>query len=115
MFENIGIFQIIVLVFVLFALSRVILRFKDHKITFGSFFFWTVIWAAALVVLFIPQITAPAARLLNIGRGVDVAVYFSIVLLFYLLFRLYVRMEKIDQEITVAVRESAISKAKRKR
>ena len=111
MIAGISLFQIIVLVFVLFALSRALLRFRDRKIALGSLLFWSCLWLAVLALLFIPGITEPLAALLNIGRGVDVAVYLSIMLLFYLMFRLYVRIEKLEQNITTAVRQSAIASA----
>ena len=37
----------------------------------------------------------------------------SVMVLFYLMFRLYVKMDELDQTITKMVREIAISKAKK--
>ncbi|MFO8015514.1 MAG: DUF2304 family protein [Candidatus Woesearchaeota archaeon] len=102
-------FQIIVVLFVLFAWSRVLLRFRERKISQWEFAFWSLLWIAVLVVLFIPAITEPIAGILSIGRGVDVVVYLSIVLLFYLVFRIYVKIEGIEKEITSIVRESSLS------
>lgn len=106
------ILQIIVVLFVVFAWSRVLLRLRDRKISNWEFAFWSLLWAAVLVVLFMPGITEPIARLLNIGRGIDVIVYLSIVLLFYLMFRIYVKIEGVEQEITKVVRETALKKGK---
>ena len=108
------ILQAIVVLFVLFAWSRVLLRFRDRKISRWEFAFWSMIWAAVIVVLFIPRITEPIARLLQIGRGIDVVVYLSIVLLFYLIFRIYVKMEETEQQITKIVREVSLKKGGRK-
>lgn len=108
------IFQIIVVVFVLFAWSRVLLRLRDRKISMWEFGFWSILWIAVLVVLFMPALTQPIARLLNIGRGIDVVVYLSIVLLFYLVFRIYVKIEGVEQEITKVVREVSLKKGGKK-
>src|SRR3989344_9383897 len=112
LFQTISIFQIIVLLFVLFAVSRVILRFRDKKINVFELSFWSLIWIAVAVVLFIPQITTPIARILDIGRGIDVAVYLAIVLLFYLVFRLYVKIDAMGQDLTQVVREISLRKKK---
>src|SRR3989344_812355 len=113
LFGTVSVFQIAVTLFVLFALSRALLRFKDRKISLGTLLFWAVVWIGALVVLYIPSITMPVARMLNIGRGIDVVVYLSIILVYYLLFRMYVRIEKMEQNITQAVRQSAINTARK--
>lgn len=107
--------QIIVVLFVLFAWSRAILRFKDRKISGYELGFWSLLWIAVLAVLFMPNITQPIARMLNIGRGIDVAVYLSIVVLFYLIFRVYVKLEGVEQEITKVVRQNSLKKGGKKR
>jgi hypothetical protein len=106
--------QVIVTAFALFAWSRALLRFKDRRITVGEFAFWTLIWAGVVTVVFVPAIAAGFSTSLGVRRPVDLLVYVSIVLLFYLLFRLYVRIEHTEQEITKLVRETAISRARRK-
>ncbi len=104
--------QIIVIIFAVFAWSRAVLRFKDGKITLGELVLWSVIWTAVLVVAIIPGLTSSVAGLVGIKRGIDVAVYFSIIILFYLIFRLYVKAETQQHEITKLVRELALRRKK---
>ncbi len=111
----ISILQAIVLIFVLFVLSRVIIKFRQGKINTYEMIFWSIVWVAVAIVLFIPQITNPIAEFLNIGRGIDVAVYLSIVLLFYLVFRLYVKVDALNHNLTKVVRETAVKKRDRKK
>jgi len=106
--------QILAVLFALFAYSRTILRFKDKKITIKEFFFWTVIWIAVIVVGIVPGIMSGLTVFLGIGRPIDIIVYASIIVLFYLIFRLYVRIEEMEQNITKVVREVAIKKQKKK-
>lgn len=108
----IPVLQIIVVVFVLFAISRAFLRLRDRQIGVAAFLFWNCIWAAVLVVTFIPQITTAIAGFFGIGRGVDIVVYLSIILLLYLIFRLYVKLDYTDQELTRLVRLITIAEAK---
>mgnify|MGYP001203859899 CR=1 FL=1 len=102
------IIQIIIVLFALFALSRAFLRFKDNKLTKIEFVFWGLVWVVAIVLSFIPGILGFFSKILGIGRGTDLLIYLSIILLFYLIFRLYVKMESIRKDITLLVRKFAI-------
>ena len=92
--------QIILVPFLLFALSRVILRFKSSEITLPGLFLWSGIFGSAVVVVIFPQLTTRIAQMLGIGRGADVVVYVSVALLFYLVFRLYVFIQDLRQDIS---------------
>jgi hypothetical protein len=43
-----------------------------------------------------------------VGRGVDLVIYISVLILFYLIFRTLVRLDKIEKDITKIVREVAL-------
>lgn len=100
--------QILLTVFLLFAASRVYLRFKERKIGLGQFLFWGGLWLLAIFTIFNPGATHYWAQLLGIGRGADVVLYASVIALFYLVFRLHVFIEDIHSEITRLVREIAL-------
>lgn len=102
--------QILMVLFALFAFSRVVLRFRDKKLQKGEFIFWFFIWVAIIIFALLPSFSDFFAQLLGIGRGVDLFVYIGIIILFYLIFRLYVKMEKIEKDITKVVREEALKK-----
>lgn len=89
-----------VLLFIIFALSRVLLRFNNKEISFKEMFFWLLIWSTVLTVVIFPEITTDLAFFIGIGRGVDSAFFISILLLFYLIFRLYVKIDNVDKDIT---------------
>jgi hypothetical protein len=95
--------KIITLIFVSFALSRAILRFKDRSIKITEFFLWFIIWLAVLVLVFMPKLSDKIAYDLGIQRGTDTAFFIAIIALFYLLFRLYVKLDKIDKDTTELV------------
>ncbi len=104
--------QIIVVLFALFAASRAFLRFREAKMSWKEFLLWILIWSAVVFVVFLPQTTFVISKWLGIGRGIDFVVYASIVVLFYLVFRIYVKIETIEQDITKIVREMAIDSKK---
>lgn len=104
--------QIILFIFVLFAASRAVLQFRGGTIRFGALSFWLMVWTVALVAIFYPEETTHLARILGIGRGVDIVVYASIAILFYLVFRLHVYQENIRTEISQLIREVSLKEVK---
>ena len=108
-------FQLVAIIVAAFALSRVILRLKEKKITIKEFIFWAVIWIVILVISSIPRIPDFFSSRFGIERGADFLIYLSIILLFYLLFRMYVKVEQMEQNITEVVRHVAIQEKKKKR
>lgn len=105
-----GPIQIVALLFVAFALSRTVLRWKDKLIGNRELIFWTIIWMGVLFVAFLPQLTSSFSLFFGIGRGVDLVVYLSIVLLFYLTFRIYVQIDNLERKMTTLVRTLSIEK-----
>jgi hypothetical protein len=99
----------IILVFsaVLGALS-VVLRFRSHEVTRASLVAWLAVWSAVAIVAIVPNSTAQVAKIVGVGRGVDLVIYASLVILFFLVFRCLVTIEKMRREITVLVREIAL-------
>jgi len=107
--------QIFLLAVVIFAISRVYLRLKEGVITSRMAFFWFLIWIAALVGISLPATTTRIAEFFGVGRGVDIIVYISLALLFYLVFRIYVMIEDLRHQITYIVREIALSNTSKSR
>ena len=109
------IIQILIAIFALFALSRAVLRFKDNKLTINEMIFWIVVWIGVILVSFLPSLTSLLSEVLGIGRGMDVVVYIGIVVLFYLIFRLYVKLEGVEKEVTFVVRKLALNSKNKKK
>jgi len=107
--------QIILSLFVVFALANTIQRFKKKEITPSSLLFWVVFWGVVAVVVWRPTLSTDLANFLGVGRGADLLFYFSIAVIFYLIFRLTVKMEKIERDITKIVRELAYKKEEEKK
>lgn len=106
--------QLILVVFLVFAISRVYLRAREGTLSIGEIMFWVGIFTAAVVGVIDTNFLSFIATQLGIGRGADVAVYISIVLLFYLIFRTNVMIENLRHEITQLVRVIALMEAEDK-
>lgn len=102
------IIKFLLLIFIAFALIKVIMRIFLREIARFEGFFWILFWILGGVFVYDPGLTVKVANALGVGRGADLVFYVSILLLFYLAFRIFVRLEKIDRTITKIVRDAAL-------
>jgi len=72
---------------------------------------WGLLWIAAAVAIARPELTGEVARVLGIGRGTDLVLYFAILAMVFGFFAVYVRMRRIERDLTIIVRELAIRSA----
>jgi small membrane protein len=102
------IIQVVILIFIVFVISRVLLRFRAGDITSRELIVWLVFWLAVGAAVLLPQRTDVIAQWVGVERGADLMVYLSIIVLFFVLFKILVRMERIERDITKAVRNEAL-------
>jgi hypothetical protein len=107
--------QVVVTIFVLFAASRILLQYKNEHVGIGPLLFWLLIWGGVLVVVYWPDLIDRLASIFGVGRGIDVLVYFSLVLLFYLIYRIYIHLENLERQITKLVRHDALKDLDKKK
>jgi len=107
----ISVAQLFLLSLGLLVMGVVVLRYRQRKINLVVFLLWFLLWSGIEVVILFPKSTIEVAHLIGIGRGTDLALYLSVMLILYLLFRMYVRLEQINQEITHIVRAVALREA----
>ncbi len=100
--------QIFLLSLVILGMGLVILRYRQRKIGTVAFLLWLVLWTGAAAVIMFPMSTVILARILGIGRGADLVLYTSLIVTLYLLFRLHVRLEQVNREVTQIVRALAL-------
>jgi hypothetical protein len=103
------IIQILLIIFFLFALIKVIGRFKVGELTKQGAILWSLFWIAAAVVVLLPNSTAYLAQAVGIGRGADLVVYVALAGIFFLIFRLMVKIEMLNKDITTLTRKIAIT------
>jgi small membrane protein len=112
---HITIIQVVIMLFALFAWSRAMLRLKDNAINISEFSFWSLIWSFVIIIALFPSLLGSISNIVGIDKGLNLVVYSSIILLFYLMFRLYVKIDTQTKETTKLVREIAINNAKKKK
>jgi hypothetical protein len=104
--------QMLAILFVIFALWRVIIKFKRREIRSTEFLMWLVFWLAVGVAFVTPESLTKLANLLGIGRGADLVLYVAVIVVFYLMFRIFVRLEKMERHITKVVRKDSLENKK---
>ncbi len=107
-----GLFQILFSVFSAGALVATTLQAKNQGLSVRAAGFWWFVWMGAWAVVMWPDSTQQVASALGIGRGTDVVVYAAIAVIFFLLFRLHVKIETMSRQITQAVRHDALEQNK---
>ncbi len=101
--------QVFALIIIAFFLFRLIWQKSKKQISFAEFIFWLFFWIiATIAIIFIKKIDNLVASLGFSSTGIDVLFYLGTLVLFYLIFRLRIRLEKIERNITKIVREIAL-------
>ena len=104
------IIQIIILIFAFFALSRVIVNIKDDAFSGLEGLFWITFWTLAIIVTISPSLVEYTSIIVGVGRGSDLIIYLTVIFLSYLVFRLYVLLNRQNENITKIVRRIAIKR-----
>ncbi len=104
------IFQIFFVLFVLLAISGVVKKKREGLLGTKGTFFWIIFWLTTTVAVLWPNSTVVVANTFGIGRGTDFVLYIAIAVLFYLVFKLHVKLEVVGKDITKVVRKNALDK-----
>ena len=75
--------QLVAIVFMVFAFSRVWLRAREGSIGRGMFLFWILVWLLLLVAVVRPELSTQLAKKLGIGRGLT-SLYISLSSLYFI-------------------------------
>lgn len=97
-----------VVIIAILAILLVFDRFNKKKTSLQTFILWIILWVLLAIFAIIPESSTFLANFLGIGRGLDLIFIFAIIGAFYLIFRVYLKIEKLDQDLTKLVRLIAI-------
>lgn len=106
--------QLIALIIIVFFLARLIWQRQKKMIANGEFVFWLFFWmAAGLAVVSLKVIDRLVAGLGFSGSGIQILLYVAVAILFYLIFRLRLRLVKMEQDLTKIVTHIALNEQKK--
>jgi len=107
--------QIVVSLFVLVVVWRLVINYHHRKISLRVFVAWIILWFGVALIFWSPEIASELAFFLGIGRGSDLIIYTAIIVIVYLIYRIFVRLEKVDKDITSLTRELALDHEREKK
>lgn len=110
---SLALIKIVFTLFALFAWSRAVIRFYSKDLNLKELIFWSLLWIGMIVLVFIPGKTNFLAKVLGMERGNDAMFFLAIVALFYASYRLYVKANEQEKEITKLVRSLALKNVKK--
>lgn len=100
--------QYLLVFLILLIIYRVAIKWRQGILTPRDAIFWIGFWFVVGLIILLPDTTSFLAGLVGIGRGADLVVYLSIVLIFYIIFQMTIKIEKIERNITKIVRAVAL-------
>ncbi len=103
--------QFIIILFSFFAIFRLIDKFKRKEVFIKEFLLWMIVWCSVIGATVWFKKVDIIAGFFGVERGADMAIYISILVLFYLVFKIIVKLDKIDKSMTKIVRGIAINSA----
>jgi len=103
-------FQSLFVLFSLYSIFFVIKKKRDELLGPRGMFFWILFWIGVITVVVWPDGTAKIAHVFGIGRGADLVMYVALATLFFIVFRLHIKIEAMNRDVTKVVREKALKK-----
>ncbi len=101
--------QIFSVLLAVIAISKSYVDFRSRLESLQMFVFWTATWIAIVVVAVFPALIDILINAFGGGRtGLGTFFGMAIVFLFFVMYRLYVKLERIEQSLTKTVQEIAL-------
>ncbi len=106
-----NLFQILALAFLGLLLILTLVGASKGWVTRREGATWSTVWVTAAIAILWPSVTGALAKKLGIGRGADLLLYCSVVVMMVGFLMVYVRMRRMRSELTLLVRHIAIRDA----
>lgn len=105
--------QILLSTLILFILLRTINAYKKRDLSLGFSLIWIIFWLFGLFLIFEQNFVISLAKSLGISRGVDLVIYLSLIFIFYMIYRLLVKIEELERTITQIVRNITLKERRK--
>ena len=84
-------------------------RYLKEKQSLATVILWTILWLFVIVFSIFPNSSERFAKLFGITRGLDFIIIVVFVVLFYIIFRLFNKIDILQDEVNKIVKEVALS------
>ena len=101
--------KIFSLLLALIALSKSYVDFRGRLESLSMFVFWTVTWTLIVAVALFPSLVDVLLSFSSTGRaGLGTFFGMALVFLYFVVYRIYVKLERIEQNLTKTIQEVAL-------
>lgn len=91
------------------AMIFFLIRYLTEKQSLATTILWTVLWLFVILFSIFPAASERFASLFGITRGLDFIIIVGFVVMLYVLFRLYGKLDKLQDDLNKVVKEMALS------
>lgn len=101
--------QIFSIILAAIAITKSYLGFRAKIESLQIFLFWVAAWIAIVIVALFPSIVDVAIADFGSGRG-GLGTFFGMALVFllFIVYRIYLKLERIEQNLTKTIQELAL-------
>ena len=113
--NNIHLYQVIVVavsVFMIFTGTKNFLRGKTGQ-TFYKLFIRIIVWGGMSIIAIFPQATNMLAELVGLQGNINAVILSGFLLIFLMIFKLLSAIERLEQQLSLIVRNDALSSIKK--
>jgi hypothetical protein len=107
----VSISQIFSLLLAVIAVSKSYVDFRGRRESLQMFVLWTLTWSGIVFVALVPQ--SVDVLLGGSSAGIGRFLGMALVFVFFLLYRVYARAERLEQKIAILVQEMALQETRR--
>lgn len=109
MIFGIRFYQFIVILIAVAFIAFVANRVRYNKSTVPTLILSILMWLVIIFFAFAPRMSDPLAGYFGLSRGLDLLLIFGLFLTLYAIFRLYMHIESLENQLTDLVRELAVA------
>jgi hypothetical protein len=108
-------FQITAVVFALIMIYFALLNYRRRELSNLEFYFWVIIWTAAIFIVMFPDLVKGFAKTFLFTRVFDMMVVAGFILVITMVSISYVRTKRMKKKLDEYVRKEALSSIKNKK
>ena len=91
------------------AIIWFLIRYLREKNSLFTVILWTILWIIISFFAIFPSSSSHFARFFGIARGLDFVIIAVFAVLLYTIFKLYYRVDTLQDEVNMIVKEFALS------
>lgn len=101
--------QLLALAIIIFFVVRLIKQKSKKKISPNEFTFWLIFWIiSAIAIIFLKNLDQLLATIGFSGSGINFLLYLAVIILFYFIFKLRLKIIDLEKSITELARKMAL-------